>query len=232
MRSSAASSSACRWTTSSRTGSRAPPPCRQRRPRHCRRGPDTSRPRGRSSGVRPTEQQGSTEVADEAYRFVSTPLLDDTGVSLAVLARGAGRRRRRPDPAACLLRCPRHGRARPARRRNHGLGQRRRAAEAQAAAEEADRGGARATFAAAATSADPEAVALVGEALAATHDPEALLPVILQSAIEATGAAGARSSAAARRSCGPVGRRRAAAADAEARDGRGRDRSPAPLSAA
>jgi diguanylate cyclase (GGDEF)-like protein len=37
-----------------------------------------------------------------------------------------------------------------------------------------------------------EAVALVGEALAATHDPEALLPVILQSAIEATGAAGAR----------------------------------------
>jgi diguanylate cyclase (GGDEF)-like protein len=37
-----------------------------------------------------------------------------------------------------------------------------------------------------------EAVALVGEALAATHDPEALLPVILQSAIGATGAAGAR----------------------------------------
>jgi len=37
-----------------------------------------------------------------------------------------------------------------------------------------------------------DAVALVGEALAATHDPEALLPVILQSAIEATGAAGAR----------------------------------------
>jgi diguanylate cyclase (GGDEF)-like protein len=37
-----------------------------------------------------------------------------------------------------------------------------------------------------------EAVALVGDALAATHDPEALLPVILQSAIEATGAVGAR----------------------------------------
>jgi diguanylate cyclase (GGDEF)-like protein len=37
-----------------------------------------------------------------------------------------------------------------------------------------------------------EAVGLVGDALAATHDPEALLPVILQSAIEATGAAGAR----------------------------------------
>jgi diguanylate cyclase (GGDEF)-like protein len=37
-----------------------------------------------------------------------------------------------------------------------------------------------------------EAVALVGEALAASHDPEALLPVILESAIGATGAAGAR----------------------------------------
>jgi diguanylate cyclase (GGDEF)-like protein len=37
-----------------------------------------------------------------------------------------------------------------------------------------------------------EAVALVGEALAATHDPEALLPVILESAVGATGAVGAR----------------------------------------
>jgi diguanylate cyclase (GGDEF)-like protein len=37
-----------------------------------------------------------------------------------------------------------------------------------------------------------EAVELVGDALGATHDPEALLPVILTSAIEATGAAGAR----------------------------------------
>lgn len=37
-----------------------------------------------------------------------------------------------------------------------------------------------------------EAVALVGEALAATHDPEALLPVILESTVGATGAVGAR----------------------------------------
>jgi diguanylate cyclase (GGDEF)-like protein len=37
-----------------------------------------------------------------------------------------------------------------------------------------------------------EAVALVGEALAATHDPDALLPVILESAAGATGAVGAR----------------------------------------
>jgi diguanylate cyclase (GGDEF)-like protein len=37
-----------------------------------------------------------------------------------------------------------------------------------------------------------EAVALVGEALAATHDPDALLPVILESAVGATGAVGAR----------------------------------------
>jgi diguanylate cyclase (GGDEF)-like protein len=37
-----------------------------------------------------------------------------------------------------------------------------------------------------------EAVALVGEALAATHDPEALLPVILESAVGATGAVGVR----------------------------------------
>ena len=37
-----------------------------------------------------------------------------------------------------------------------------------------------------------EAVALVGEALAATHDPAALLPVIVESAVGATGAVGAR----------------------------------------
>jgi diguanylate cyclase (GGDEF)-like protein len=37
-----------------------------------------------------------------------------------------------------------------------------------------------------------EAVALVGEALAATHDPDALLPVIVESAVGATGAVGAK----------------------------------------
>lgn len=40
---------------------------------------------------------------------------------------------------------------------------------------------------------DPrEALALVGNALAATHDPRALLPVILEVTVEATGAAGGR----------------------------------------
>jgi diguanylate cyclase (GGDEF)-like protein len=38
----------------------------------------------------------------------------------------------------------------------------------------------------------PGAVALLGETLAATHDPDALLPVILDAAIEATGAVGGR----------------------------------------
>src|SRR5579862_7001804 len=37
-----------------------------------------------------------------------------------------------------------------------------------------------------------DAVALVGETLAATHNPDALLPVILQAAVEATSAAGGR----------------------------------------
>src|SRR5438105_13555953 len=41
--------------------------------------------------------------------------------------------------------------------------------------------------------ADPgEALALVGDALAATHNPRALLPVILEVVIEATGARGGR----------------------------------------
>jgi diguanylate cyclase (GGDEF)-like protein len=40
---------------------------------------------------------------------------------------------------------------------------------------------------------DPrEAIALVGNALAATHDPRALLPVILEVTVDATGAAGGR----------------------------------------
>jgi diguanylate cyclase (GGDEF)-like protein len=142
----------------------------------------------------PTDQQGSTELADEAYRFVSTPLLEDTGVSLAVLSPEA--------PVAAAVDQTRR-RAFFAALATVGLAllaagtiawaQRRRAAEAQAAAEEADR---RRRSSDVRRGGDErrirEAVALVGEALAATHDPEALLPVILQSAIEATGAAGAR----------------------------------------
>jgi diguanylate cyclase (GGDEF)-like protein len=69
---------------------------------------------------------------------------------------------------------------------------RRRSAEAQAAEEAERRRRARDVRRGADEQRVREAVALVGEALAATHDPEALLPVILQSSIEATGAAGAR----------------------------------------
>ncbi len=145
------------------------------------------------SATLPAGEQGSTEQDGETYRFVSTPLLEDTGVSLAALSSEA-------PVAAAVERTQR--RAFLAALATVGLAllaagtiawaQRRRSAEARAA-EEADqrrrssdvrRGGDEQRV--------REAVALVGEALAATHDPEALLPVILQSAIEATGAAGAR----------------------------------------
>jgi diguanylate cyclase (GGDEF)-like protein len=141
----------------------------------------------------PPGEQGTTEIGGKAYRFVSTPLLEDTGVSLAALASEA--------PIAAAVDDTRR-RAFFASLATVGVAlllvgiialvQARRAS-AEQAAEEADRhrrssdvrrGGDEQRV--------QEAVALVGEALAATHDPEALLPVILQSAIEATGAAGAR----------------------------------------
>ncbi len=150
-----------------------------------------------SSGPRepaalPPDEQGTVELGDEAYRFVSTPLLEGTGVSLAALTSEA--------PIAAAVDDTRR-RAFFASLAIVGLALllagaialfRRRPAEAPVT-EEADlhrrssdvrRGGDEQRI--------REAVALVGEALAATHDPEALLPVILQSAIEATGAAGAR----------------------------------------
>jgi diguanylate cyclase (GGDEF)-like protein len=141
----------------------------------------------------PPGGQGTTEVGGEAYRFVSTSLLAETGVSLAGLGTEA--------PIAAAVEDTRR-RAFFASLATVGVGlllvgiialvQRRRAPVAETA-EEADlqrrssdvrRGGDEQRV--------REAVALVGEALAATHDPEALLPVILQSAIEATGATGAR----------------------------------------
>ncbi len=148
-----------------------------------------------ASGARlPPGKQGTTEQGDESYRFVSAPLLEGSGIDLAVLSSEA--------PVAAAVEETRR-RAFYAALATVGLAlllaatialvQRRRAASARAAAEEADRrrrardgrrGGDEQRV--------REAVALVGEALAATHDPEALLPVILQSAIEATGAAGAR----------------------------------------
>ena len=142
----------------------------------------------------PADEEGTTEQDGESYRFVSTPLLEGTDVSLAALSS--------EEPVAAAV-DETQRRAFYAALATVGLAlllvgtvaliQRRRTAEAQAAQEEADkrrrsrdvrRGGDEQRV--------REAVALVGEALAATHDPEALLPVILQSAIEATGAAGAR----------------------------------------
>jgi diguanylate cyclase (GGDEF)-like protein len=142
----------------------------------------------------PAGQQGSTEQGGEAYRFVSTPLLEERDVGLTVLSSEA-------PVAAAVDETQR--RALLAALATVGLAllaagtiawtQRRRVADAGAAAEEAER---RRRSSDVRRSGDEqrvrEAVALVGEALAATHDPEALLPVILQSAIEATGAAGAR----------------------------------------
>jgi diguanylate cyclase (GGDEF)-like protein len=141
----------------------------------------------------PPGEQGTTELGNEKYRFISTPILADTNVSLAALTSEA--------PIAAAVEDTRR-RAFFASLATVGVAlllvgmialvQRRRVATAEAA-EEADvlrrstdvrRGGDEQRV--------REAVALVGEALAATHDPEALLPVILQSAIEATGAAGAR----------------------------------------
>jgi diguanylate cyclase (GGDEF)-like protein len=141
----------------------------------------------------PAEGQGTTEQDGETFRYVSTPLLEGTGVSLTALASEA--------PVATAV-DETQRRAFLAALATVGLAllvagtiawlARRRAAAAQAA-EEADlRRRSRDTRRAGDEQRVREAVALVGEALAATHDPEALLPVILQSAIEATGAAGAR----------------------------------------
>ncbi|HXV95937.1 MAG TPA: hypothetical protein VD695_05265 [Gaiellaceae bacterium] len=142
----------------------------------------------------PTEEQGTTEQGGDTYRFVSTPLLEGTGVRLAALSSEA--------PIATAVEDTQR-RAFYAALATVGLAlllagtvtlvqQRRRAAEEQAAAEAEHRRRSRDVRRGGDEQRVREAVALVGEALAATHDPEALLPVILQSAIEATGAAGAR----------------------------------------
>jgi diguanylate cyclase (GGDEF)-like protein len=135
----------------------------------------------------PLGQRGEGEVGDQEYRFVSTQLLADTDIRLVALAStepiedAAADTRLRALLAALatvllvalaawtlrlLL-----GRNAPAEADSL----RRRARDERQAGRRVR-----------------DAVALVGEALAATHDPEALLPVILQSTIDATGAAGAR----------------------------------------
>jgi diguanylate cyclase (GGDEF)-like protein len=147
----------------------------------------------------PLGAEGETEQDGETYRLVSTPLLEGTDVRLVALSSQAPIDAARDDTrrraffaalatvalaallgwtiarlvrgrAAEPVPAPVQAEEEPARGR--------RARDVRPS--EADEGRVR------------EAVALVGEALAATHDPEALLPVILQSAIGATGAAGAR----------------------------------------
>ena len=142
--------------------------------------------------VIPPGTDGSTRQGGETYRFVSTPLLEGTDIRLAALsseapiAAAVDDTRRRAFVAAlatvCLALVLAWTVGGLMRRRVEGAGEveavdRRRARDVRAGADEAR---------------VREAVALVGDALAATHDPEALLPVILQSAIEATGAVGAR----------------------------------------
>jgi diguanylate cyclase (GGDEF)-like protein len=148
------------------------------------------------AGELPEEPGGSTELGGEGYRYAATPLLEGSDVRLAALAseepiQAAERDTRRRAFLAALatlavvaLLAWTVGRL---------LRQRR--PRGPEPALDPDTYGRRAGDSAGSRPASRrmrDAVALVGEALAATHDPEALLPVILQSAIEATGAAGAR----------------------------------------
>ncbi len=143
--------------------------------------------------VVPEGREGVTRQGGEAFRFVSTPLLEGTDTRLAALSSEA--------PVAAAVDDTRR-RAFLAALATVALALvfawtvsallRRRSEEAPEDEEEPDRRRARDVRSGADEARVREAVALVGDALAATHDPEALLPVILQSAIEATGAAGAR----------------------------------------
>ena len=200
-------SSACRWTTSSRTGSRAPPPCRQRRPRH-RRGPDTRRTSGTLERARPSDRAAGLHRSgrrDVSLRLDPAPrrhgrqpgrarvggaaaVDQPSGVPSSLPSPRSGSPCSPPEPSPGLSGAAQRKRRRPPRRQT---------------------GGARATFAAAAMSADPEAVALVGEPSpppttrgAPAGDPP--------ERDRGDGRGRRTSRAAARRSCGPVGRRRAA----------------------
>ena len=140
-------------------------------------------------GEIPEEEAGSADLGGDGYRFVSTPALDNSDLRLAALSpndpieQAAADTRKRAFFVALatvvVLGLLAWGITALLRRRGPAPGTdvepRRRAGDERERGERMR-----------------EAVALVGEALAATHDPEALLPVILQSAIEATGAAGAR----------------------------------------
>jgi diguanylate cyclase (GGDEF)-like protein len=147
----------------------------------------------RLAGEIPDESPGSVELDGEDFRYVSAPLIAGTEVRLDTLgsedpiAEAASDTRRRAFfvslAAVGTLALVAWAVTRLLRRR---------AAPEPAVAEEHGRRASDARDEQASGARVREAVALVGEALAATHDPEALLPVILQSAIGATGAAGAR----------------------------------------
>jgi diguanylate cyclase (GGDEF)-like protein len=147
------------------------------------------------AGELPAEPSGDVQLGGEGLRYASAQLLEGADVRLATLAsddtiRAAERETRRRAFFAALttlaviallawtiarvLRQRRARQADPAAPEDFG----RRAADTAGSRRSARR--------------MRDAVALVGEALAATHDPEALLPVILESAIDATGAVGAR----------------------------------------
>jgi diguanylate cyclase (GGDEF)-like protein len=140
--------------------------------------------------VIPPEGEGSTRQGGETYRFVSTPLLEGTDIRLAALSSEAPvaaavddtRKRAFVAALATVILALVLAWTISALLRRRG----------EAAAREAEAVERRRTRDVRSGADVREAVALVGDALAATHDPEALLPVILQSAIEATGAAGAR----------------------------------------
>ena len=125
-------------------------------------------------------------LADASYRAVGVPLVRDSGrfvlAALEPVASGGGDRTRRILVAtaatvatvlllAAALASLVSGRRADRRERRRQLGGRTRGPRGEDAR---------------------EALALVGDALAATHDPQALLPVILQAAVEATGAVGGR----------------------------------------
>jgi diguanylate cyclase (GGDEF)-like protein len=139
----------------------------------------------------PERAAGAANLAGERYRYVSVPLLAGTTLRLVSLgstdgvddAIGSARRRALLAALAtvALLALLAWTASRILRRREPAPAPATPEADGRRRARDT-RGGRRVR----------DAVGLVGEALAATHDPEALLPVILQSAIEATGAAGAR----------------------------------------
>jgi diguanylate cyclase (GGDEF)-like protein len=142
-------------------------------------------------GAVPRGSSGSVELSGREYDYVSTPLLADTQLRLIALGSTApvdnaiGTTRRRALLAAlatvALLALLAWTASRLAARRGPAPLPFEPAAGRRARDARRDEG-----------KRVREAMRLVGDALAATHDPEALLPVILQSAVEATGAAGAR----------------------------------------